>query len=67
MSNQTQRANVKKNGILSWGGIRSSAGQGAFCKINLLTAALADMLLVEFIRKDLNFLPTARAFAHERF
>jgi hypothetical protein len=30
-------------------------------------ATLAGMLFVEFIRKDLHFLPTPRAFAKERF
>jgi hypothetical protein len=30
-------------------------------------AALTGMLLVEFIRKDLNFLSTGGAFTYERF
>jgi hypothetical protein len=32
-----------------------------------LIAAFAGMLLVEFIRKDLDFLSTGRALADERF
>ena len=52
---------------LSRGGGGGRSPQRTFRKIDLLLAALADVLPVEFIGKDLHFFPTTGTTAHKRF